>query len=1798
MQDIQNIYREEIRRTILEEFAGDFGEASAGTCMKLTGLPLEDLVALRGMIVRDYPLLKVVVLADGVFTSDYSVTATKLIELRNMGREPILVLIPTALQTPAEDSYGNATFKDLSIARIDERILDKLRETMPKEIGELVKEVLDFSQEASMIDHVNYLLALRERGWERVGVGEEMNWIGLIPDTEVPSDAAKWRTRLYYNRMCAGIMSDFALLVPDRVAKLPIRPESNQPTLVHFLSGCPARHRVGIMCGIREADDFAELDFAKWQIPEIEDSRRLNLQIVASEVSSPHIQINDGDKTLSLRQGQTATLKLRLKMTPPPKDFPELKVFRIALVSTDGNVEIQEAKRTKVTSNARSYRDISMKVSSELFEEGTYYFRAYGEDEAGNVLNKEDAFKNPEVQEAWLARRREDGDASHAVFKAETSAKTVNETEDIYFSFSQDEQGDDDEEGESEKTLRKNKLDAAYQAYFKYRLGLLKDDVELNFPNPDDRSTGWLEPKGTGQQKVYHLKMGAVDNYQICVSNKLFLLEAELLKNGDAFGSLRCRTFANPNHAAFDSIEFIPCADARLLRFVDKRRKLFDLIRASAKNGTGIFETWLDFCRPENIELIKDYVVAYQDAVSDILAEVRNNVGAASALERLASIQNLDTVLMESPIGGARDCSVKLMTPLHPLRLAWFVDLFELYSDWERRTTADSSHLKEWTADTAAIFLGGVYPSNNPLIIAQSTSRYYQYSGEMVFGWGAWVQNDDSHRTVNLSNERQVKVHMAEQLNLPCEARIDTDVSEEMIVRYIRNYLKQHPYADKLVINVFNPGDGASFVRSLIDLEQKSQDRYQYEFRLYCEDDIVVPGEAFRELMNPESVISEKAEAFSEAAANRLFPKMRFSLNRISDYSAHAQEYTANLSFLVNPFVSRCLLVSPDKVHCSDSLDGIVVKSVSTFERSSGDLLWNQSVFCNEGEDGKLAFYHEGNRLLNGWQKLTAMVMNPVPSDVIPGTSVRVGVAEKALIAQIHAYSDWVVTFDKCIGPEIFDSQNNEEAYPYLLDYVPGGELSGVSAFLTTRPGLEAYRFLEPYLNEAGLQTLASPENMLRMLEDIRTISGSLLMQALATDNKAFEVIGLSLTKRMLEKKRYLRGAFLIPIDLHKKLFDIEDDDSRERADLMLVRLDVEHRDIHFDVVEIKCRTSVTGVMEEALQEKVLDQIEHSIKAFRTHFEIGYLSASDRIDRAIKNLELRKLLEFYIERASRFGQLDAQVRCDYLAFCASLDAGYTMSFDPLEIIYNFSAPHAHKKEITDNFTRYTIGKSLIDDIMDQHCDLDTLRLEETLRRMDPVPTCPPPEHHGGELPAPQLMDDSPEVQPEVQTLAENMPEVDSQAETPLSQPQDSATESVSSAVNDKEPSACEQIPPVHFDTLVGGNSPSGQFGLLGIQKANNRRIALDLSETTTISLFGVQGAGKSYTIGTIAEMVLQQIPNVNQLPSPLAGVIFHYSESMDYAPEFTSMNRMNDKVADVQKLMEQYNASPTAIDDIVLLTPRAKLQERKAQYPEIEVRPIAFKSSELNVKDWQFLLGAIGNDSMYIKQINSIMRNIRNNLSLASLRTEVQNSPLLTNAQKTLAAQRFQFAEEYIDDTVELSSVLKPGRLVIVDLRDEFIQKDEALGLFVVMLNIFSGVTEDSGKRFNKFIVFDEAHKYMDNRDLTNNIVTAIREMRHKGVSLMIASQDPPSLPSEIIELSSVVLMHKFNSPAWLKHIQKSITALSHVQDTEMAALSPGEAFLWSNKSTDRQIETRPVKIVTRPRVTKHGGATITAVKS
>src|SRR5207237_434255 len=72
--------------------------------------------------------------------------------------------------------------------------------------------------------------------------------------------------------------------------------------------------------------------------------------------------------------------------------------------------------------------------------------------------------------------------------------------------------------------------------------------------------------------------------------------------------------------------------------------------------------------------------------------------------------------------------------------------------------------------------------------------------------------------------------------------------------------------------------------------------------------------------------------------------------------------------------------------------------------------------------------------------------------------------------------------------------------------------------------------------------------------------------------------------------------------------------------------------------------------------------------------------------------------------------------------------------------------------------------------------------------------------------------------------------------------------------------------PLVPDVLLGSTAMTPQFGVLG--RSGSQSVAIDLNGCNTISLFGVQGFGKSYTLGVIAEMASARNAGINVLPSP------------------------------------------------------------------------------------------------------------------------------------------------------------------------------------------------------------------------------------------------------------------------------------------------------------------------------------------
>lgn len=1839
MENIKTLYYERFIQHVVEAYSQKLKSAKPGHCMKITGLAMKELRVLLPLL-RPLNSGMVVYILSETEKGDEYIHATKLIELRNNPDKSVLILVPSNSRTSAEDSYGDATFQNLSVAELQDSFVYKLISELPKEKEYLWTQMIDLFKEIkpARTTVINYLLYLETKQYADEAWGNGLYLFGMLPDKDLIKNEDAIRRRFMINlEKVSSVMADFSLTAADRIVSLPlVRNTVQKDLMVFFTSTDNIEDAVSLFENIH--DNHPEFNYAvlPW-IDKDNESKPVKVMVDIAPGKDPKKELvrdaETGSLLLAIPQDKKGKVSFTITTDPSPKDNPDIFSFEIALVNIDDFTEVGVVKKAKVGTNKRASRKLSLNIASGMFEDGEYMLRVRALDENGIVLDTLKEFKEERVQAAWLDAKEQNPTLQMEQYRLEQHVAYCNESESFTITT-----GEIVSEGEVDK---RGKVNSYTQAFIHYRSTHLSKDEDLELPEGGADRSLWVE--GT-LNNTYQFDFGAAYAYQIQLPKKLIQLETTFLSNDDKFGHIEALLSGNPTDIKLldptDTAKQYPLfVAAKNLNIPDEltalRQELFSVIRESADNETGLTCT-TDFTAI--IGLVKGYLAEYD-------SWLRNIQETELSEEQIISLQNLDTVLLTVEMPDGSNVKVKLITPLHPLRLAWMVNLYELYQDWEEKTLECTKYRKAWYRKLDKLFMGLLPMEIAPLVFSEnSLQEAYQYIGEITFGWGAYVQPSYGREEAFASGYRQLKSYTAMLLNVAREKQIDSDVSKDLVVRHLFNYSLSHPYTDKLVINLFNAGDAAVFAQALIELEKIGLGLdLTYEIRLFSDDNMLHLTEAFKELLDPEGYgrTAAEAEVFSQASANRLFPKLRFSLNKISDFIDDHDKYQAHLSFLVNPFAVRTELVRPDELSRSFYLNGTICRDVVNAAKEGKSFVWNR-YYSNKTLPNPVS--ESANMevsLFARLQEATGKLLSSTLDESVPATTLRLKENDMMLLSFIHDSSDWVITFDKNMGPEFYDLPClGENDVPYLLDYVPGEDATGVSSYLTTKPTSEIGALMIPLFHEYGIN-LERYENFKQILEDIRSVSSSLIMQVNATSRKGLEVIGTTLCKRFLEKKGITKESFLIPIDLHKELFVDLENENKKRADNLVVKIDSANKEILFTVVEIKCRNAHYNA--EELHEKMVNQIENTIFALRSHFEIA-VDGTDRLDRELKVLELKSFLEFYIRRAMRYGQLDPEFAHDYLVFLSKLADGYTIRFKQLGVVFDFTQMERQKKHFYGDTLIYSMGEPVIGEILNTEGSLKT----EVVEAMDKEiinffePTYSAPKDHDADDVAPVqpvVTSDNPELDPEYEVIIPKKPTVKPVVEKPTTevpvepvvtptvdqpsvsftpQTEPEHTEVVAPddppkfpAQPDPEPVSPTSEPVVEptpepvdpnyqepsCDVIIGKNSDSPQVGILGKMNSNGRVIGLDLNECNTISLFGVQGAGKSYTIGSITEMVLRQFSKVNLLPAPMASVIFHYSDSMDYAPEFTSMIYPNDEAGQLAKLKAEYGAEPGSIKDVILLAPESQVETRKAEYPDIDVHPIGFDSSELAVRDWMFLLGAMGNDSTYIKELKQIMKACRNDMSLVNIRNGVANSNHMSTSQRSLAEQKLDFAEEYITDGNKLQQYLKPGRLIIVDLRDEFIEKNEALGLFVVMLNIFSSVMKVDGRAFNKFIVFDEAHKYMNNKELVGSITTAIREMRHKGVSIMIASQDPMSLPTEIIELSSIVVMHRFSSPAWVRHVQKAITPLQTLTATEMAALGSGEAYLWANKATDKAITQRPIKISIRPRVTKHGGDTIQAVK-
>jgi len=1769
------------------------------------------------------------VLISGTGTEPWHATATKIIELRNSLPQPLLVFIPSSLRTAAEDSLDIATFTELALPHVGKSSVPILMDKIPGACRKLIDDAFSFLRLKGIVRNedqsVEYLLTVLKNGSTVNAAGGALFVFGLVPDFAVFSRAnpAFWLSK---NVNACAELSDTGKPLLERIVRLKLKPDTIQTELFTFLR---TRHSDDTREWARDIalqTHYRHLSFDGWSFEDSTDDQELRLLL--DPLSLP-IQMEDNVAgaaqmpVLDLEGHQG--LKVSFRSIPPHGEVSAWKTFRVQILSTEEGQPSVAWESNSFSKPGGRNRKITrtIKVADlQSLEEGTYFAKIEAYDESG----------------AFLAKR-------HALNPDDDNSRAENESE-LFLVI----RGETDIETPEPRAVYVRSLHDAWTAVATRNLA--------SFDSPPDRSTltgQWLEPVGAPLRGDVHFRMEGEElaGYTVTVPGLLRKIELATIQNPGQLGVLRVnladvRSLSDVE-VTRQTTQSLP--DTQECRsFLETRAIVLEAIHTQHLKRSGKAEersARAGIVETADLVDLEHEILAYAEAFVSLGRSLRRNEAHVRAYSVLSQVDVIEARWRKSARDPGR---AVLLSPTHPLRLVWLLQHALMLHGAVDDHRAQVKKVPSWKRFFEQL-RNELVPMNLPMVVFDQRSRGYVERGPLTNHWSLYLPDrGDSDSQVDAAACNDTVRRLLGVKGRPIEP---STVSGRDLAARIFEYLQQHPYVEQLRLNVFNPGDGQLIADMLREVEKqrlassKAQPfPLRYSVQMFgASEHLHTMGESLESLLDPDRQVGEDDE-FTLTSANHLLPKLVFARNGVKDFLQQPATFAAHVSVFVEQFATHTRLANTSSLYRGSYVRGLVQEPDMVVEGSGSQFGWHKGLRPFRPTDAGLAEDMICQCLEHVHAIEAAAAAGEVGSPgIAPVVSLQLDVRTQALLKEVHSQSDWVITVDRNMGIDFFDSATSTKESGYLLDYAPEYlQEDRQRLIITTRSTIELETLIHPALGCFGLHLERGDEVV--VLEALRSLSGRLALRLLSSPTHSSEVVGLLLSRWLLEHAGLLSDQIVIPLDAHRSWFVSSSDSdvpnvNQRRADLLLARFDAKTRTICFTIVEVKLREELSDSARFYLYQQMREQSESTEKCLRQRFD-PHLYPSERADYLLRTKELTTVLSFYIRRAQRYHLITDDEAANAIEFVQSIDSGFSLDFQSIGVLFQRTSSGTHVDEDEPGYTTYRFGHDVGERLLREATlgFVERLDPEESTKRLGeivepdgvkriisdpqfdsfrsslgskksltkaidvsvetPSATQLPPEE--AKLPEGSRSTQSGEDDVSVHGSASSEDRLTDEAPERTQAPQYDAPSPSTDVTSPAFPVAsgthasrecdADEASVVTPDILVGATELTSQFGLIG--RLSQAKVAIDLTGCNTISLFGVQGFGKSYTLGVIAEMAVKAVEGINRLPAPLATVIFHYHKSDAYAPEFVTAVDPNTNKREIEQLFTDYGARPSSLDDVMLLTPEAKLLERQQQFPRVDVRPIKFNSGELGAESWKFLLGAYGNDSFYIRQIVAIMRRHRHDLTLSTLEQDIQHAQLPPASQR-LAQDRIELARPYIDDSCSLGDLLRPGRTIIVDLRDEWIEKDEALGLFVVMLRIFAK-SRHQGNEFNKLVVFDEAHKYITESDLIGQVVETIREMRHQATSVVIASQDPLSVPRAVIELTSVLILHRITSPQWLKHLKSAISALDSTQDGHLTALRPGEALIWAQRSSDKRLTQRPQRMQIRPRFTQHGGRTKTAV--
>lgn len=434
-----------------------------------------------------------------------------------------------------------------------------------------------------------------------------------------------------------------------------------------------------------------------------------------------------------------------------------------------------------------------------------------------------------------------------------------------------------------------------------------------------------------------------------------------------------------------------------------------------------------------------------------------------------------------------------------------------------------------------------------------------------------------------------------------------------------------------------------------------------------------------------------------------------------------------------------------------------------------------------------------------------------------------------------------------------------------------------------------------------------------------------------------------------------------------------------------------------------------------------------------------------------------------------------------------------------------------------------------------------------------------------------------------------------------------------------------------FDIIIGRNESDkqklGTKGAIFIAKhyvkmgrtvSLSNNVYLDVTRSHVFFIVGKRGSGKSYTMGVIAE-------GISDLPLEIKDNISVIL--LDTMGIYWTMKYPNHKD---KTLLDEWGIKPKSLD-VKIFTPTGYYESFKKKGIPTDF-PFSIKPSELDATDWTQSFGLSTNDPIavllekVIYQLKDSKKDFNISDILKAIESDAESDVNSKNAAKNLFMNArnwgiFEFENSKLKAT-PLSDLARAGQVTVLDLscyatmanswniknlvvgliaEKLFIQrmtarKNEEYQQIHKSVNIFGDESIKKMEYPMVWLVIDEAHEFLphDGKTLaTDPLVTILREGRQPGISLILASQQPGKIHSDVMTQSDVVIAHRITAKIdteALGALMQSYMREGLVEQLDDLPRLKGAAIIFD----DNNERMYPIRM--RPRMTWHGGEDPSAI--